>query len=155
MDRLPENVSRWIKERQIILEIILAALVLLTAALKFRNMTGADDAFILAMLALASFYFLTAFLHRQESKVVIIVTQVFQIASSVSVIGLLFTFMRLPGAREQLLIGLLSMAACALIIIFLAVKGHIQKFLPMLIRVIVLGGLSLDALLGLGNLPVD
>lgn len=92
MDRLPGNVSRWIKERQIISEIILAALVLLTAALKFRNMTGADDAFILAMLALASFYFLTAFLHRQESKVVIIVTQVFQIASSVSVIGLLFTF---------------------------------------------------------------
>lgn len=83
----------------------------------------------------------------------IIVSQVFQIASSVSVIGLLFTIMTLPGAKEQLLIGLASMALSGVMIIFLAVTGRAQKFLPVLIRLIVLGGLSLNAWLGLWTPP--
>lgn len=150
MTQLPESISRWVKDREIILEIIFAALVVLAVAMKFSNIQRSEDALMLAMLVLASFYFLTAFIQRQEGNVLlIIVSQVFQIASSVSVIGLLFTIMRLPGAKEQLLIGLASMALSGVIIIFLAVTGRAQKFLPVLIRLIVLGGVSLNVWLGL------
>ncbi|MBL7834839.1 MAG: hypothetical protein JNK18_12845 [Cyclobacteriaceae bacterium] len=149
MTQLPESISRWVKDREIILEIIFAALVVLAVAMKFSNIQRSEDALMLAMLVLASFYFLTAFIQRQEGNVLIIVSQVFQIASSVSVIGLLFTIMRLPGAKEQLLIGLASMALSGVMMIFLAVTGRAQKFLPVLIRLLVLGGLSLNVWLGL------
>lgn len=155
MTQLPESISRWIKGREIMLEIIFAALVVLAVAMKFSNIEKSEDALMLAMLALASFYFLTAFIQKQEGKVLlIIVSQVFQIASSVSVIGLLFTIMRLPGAKEQLLIGLASMALSGVMIIFLAVTGRAQKFLPVLIRLIVVGGLSLNVWLGLWAPPI-
>lgn len=155
MTQLPERISRWIKDHEIMLEIIFAALVVLAVAMKFSNIERSEDALMLAMPALASFYFLTAFIQKQEGKVLlIIVSQVFQIASSVSVIGLLFTIMRLPGAKEQLLIGLASMALSGVMIIFLAVTGRAQKFLPVLIRLIVVGGLSLNAWLGLWTPPI-
>ncbi|GEM_PF-1206338 len=154
MTQLPEGIATWLRNHGIIIELILAALVALAFAMKFLGLTTADDILMITMLALAAFYFVTAFLAGQDSSMGIISSKVFSIASSVCVIGLLFSFLRLPGAKEQLTIGLLSMGACTIIVIYLAVTGRTQKFVPMLIRTIVLGGLSLNAWFGLDNLGV-
>ncbi len=152
MTQLPEGISTWLRSHEVIIELILAALLALAFAIRFLGLNEADDILMITMLALAAFYFVTAFLASQNSSMGIISSKVFSIASSVCVIGLLFSFLRLPGAKEQLTIGLLSMGACAIIIIYLAVTGRTQKFVPMLIRTIVLGGLSLNAWFGLNNL---
>lgn len=152
MTQLPEGISTWLRSHEVIIELILAALLALAFAIRFLGLNGADDILMITMLALAAFYFVTAFLASQDNSIGIISSKVFSIASAVCVIGLLFSFLRLPGAKEQLTIGLLSMGACAIIIIYLAVTGRTQKFVPMLIRTIVLGGLSLNAWFGLSNL---
>jgi hypothetical protein len=151
MTQLPEGISNWIRNREIGIELVLAALVALSAALKFLHLAGADEALMIAMLTLAAFYFLNGFLGQQETNIASISSKIFSVASSVCVIGLLFAFLRLPGAKEQLTIGLLSLAACTIVSVFLAITGKNQKFVPMLIRVVVLGGVSLNAWLGLSD----
>jgi hypothetical protein len=50
-------------------------------------------------------------------------SKVFGIASSVCLIGLLFVFLHLPGAKEQLMIGLLSLAVSGVMLLFLIVTA--------------------------------
>lgn len=152
MTQLPEGISTWLRNHEIKIELILAALLAVAFAIKFLGLNGADDILVVIMLALAAFYFVTAFLANQDNSMGIIGSKLFSISSAVCVVGLLFSFLRLPGAKEQLTIGLLSMSVCTIITIYLAVTGRTQKFVPMLIRTIVLGGLSLNAWFGLNNL---
>lgn len=151
MSHLPLGISTWLSERGIIIEIILVALVGFACIFKFLNLPGGDDAMTISMMALAGFYFLQAFIYRTDSQYIQIPNKIFSIGSAVCVIGLLFTFLQLPGAKEQLMIGLLSLAVSGLVVIFLLVTGRTKNFIPVLIRLAVLGGLSLNAYLGLSN----
>lgn len=155
MTQLPEGISTWLRKHAVVIELILAALVALAFAMKFMGLNGADEVLILAMLTLGGFYFPISFLclYKSQSQATLVLSQIFSVASAVGTVGLLFTFLKLPGAKEQLTIGLLSMSGCTVITIYLAVTGRAQKFLPVLIRTIVLGGLSLNAWLGLWTPP--
>lgn len=151
MSHLPRNISTWLSEKKIVIEIILVALMLVACIFKFLNLAVGDDALTISMTALAGFYFLQAFIYSTDSQYIQIPNKIFSIGSAVCVIGLLFTFLHLPGAKEQVMIGLISFAVSGLTIIFLAVTGRAQKFIPVLIRLVVLGGLSLNAFLGLSD----
>lgn len=87
-----------------------------------------------------------------ESQAVRIPTQIFSISSSVCVIGMLFTFLRLPGAKEQIMIGLIGLSLSALALIFLVITGRSKNLVHVLTRLVILGGLSLNAFIGLSNL---
>lgn len=149
MSKLPVKLSAWLSEKQVIIEIVLVALVGFSCLLKFLHLPGADEALMITMLTLAGFYFLSGFIHSTESKLIQIPSQVFSISSSVCVIGLLFTFLHLPGAKEQLMIGLLSLGASGIAMLFLILTSRIQKFIYIFIRLVVLGALSLNAFMGL------
>lgn len=50
------------------------------------------------------------------------------------------------------MIGVIILGVSALVIIFLAVTGRLKRILPALLRLVILGGLSVNALIGLNNL---
>lgn len=155
MSKLPVKLSAWLSDKQVTIEIVLVALVGFSCLLKFLHLPGADEALMITLNSLAAFYFLTGFIHRSESKLIQISSQVFSISSSVCVIGLLFTFLHLPGAKEQLMIGLLSLAVSGVAMIFLILTSRIQKFTHIFIRLVVLGALSLNAFVGLNATSVQ
>lgn len=155
MSKLPIKLSTWLFDKQVIIEIVLVVLVVFAGIFKFLYVPGADEALMITMLTLAGFYFLTGFIQSTESKLIQIPSQVFSISSSVCVIGLLFTFLHLPGAKEQLMIGLLSLAVSGVAMIFLILTSRIQKFTHIFIRLVVLGALSLNAFVGLNATSVQ
>ena len=155
MSQLPIKLSAWLSDKQVIIEIVLVVLVGFSCILKFLHLPGADEALMITMLTLAAFYFLAGFIYSTERQLIQIPSKIFSIASSVCVIGLLFTFLHLPGAKEQLMIGLLSLAVSGAAMIFLMITSRIQKFIPVFIRLVVLGALSLNAFMGLNALPVQ
>jgi hypothetical protein len=150
MNQLPLKLSAWLSNKQVIIEIVLAVVVGFACILKFLYyLPGADEALMITMLTLAAFYFLAGFIHSTESQLIQIPTKIYSIASSVCVIGLLFALLHLPGATEQLMIGLLSLAVSGVAMIFLMITSRMQKFIQILIRLAVLGGLSLNAFMTL------
>lgn len=151
MPELQQRILTWISARQVIIEIILVVLVGLALILKYLNLEGADEAIMICMLTLAGFYFaLSIYIPIGTDNIVLLVTsKVFGIASTVCLIGLLFTFLHLPGAKEQLMIGLLSLAISGVIMTFLIVTGRMPKAIHIIIRLVVLGALSLNAYMDL------
>lgn len=144
-----EKVAAWIRAHELIIEFILAALVACAGVIKFLHLAGADDILQVTMLTLAGFYFLSGFLQKGERAIRLGAARLFAITSSICVVGLLFTFLQMPGASQQLFIGLLSLVPCGIALIILAVNERSQKIIPMFVRLVVLGGLSLNAWLAL------
>jgi hypothetical protein len=155
MSQLPIKLTTWLSDKQAIIEIALTVLVGFSCIFKFLHLQGADEALMITMLTLAAFYFLVGFIPSTESQLIQIPSKIFSVASSVCVIGLLFAFLHLPGAKEQLMIGLLSLAVSGAAMIFLMITSRLQKFVPVLIRIVVLGALSLNAFMGLNANPIQ
>lgn len=155
MSQLPLKLSAWLSDKRVIIELVLAVAVGFACIFKFLYLPGADEALMIAILTLAAFYFLVGFIYSTESQLIQIPSKIFSVASSVCVIGLLFALLHLPGATEQLMIGLLSLAVSGVAMIFLMVTGRIQKYIPILIRLVVLGALSMNAFMALNSNPAQ
>lgn len=153
MNHLPVKISAWLSEKKFIIEIVLVVLVGFAAMFNLLQLTGADEALMIAMLTLAAFYFLSGFIYSTESKLIKIPTQVFSISSSVCMIGLLFSFLHIPGAKEQLMIGLIGLAVSGVAMIVLIATSQTKKFIPVFIRLVILGGLTLNAYIMLNANP--
>jgi hypothetical protein len=152
MVQLPPRMITWLSSKQVIIEIVLVALAVVAFAFKFLELAGGEEMLMIVLLTLASFYFpVGLFMANAESQAVRIPMQIFSISSAVCVVGILFTFLRLPGAKEQLMIGLIGLAVSALALIFLVVTGRAKNLVHVIIRLIVLGGLCLNAYMGLNN----
>jgi hypothetical protein len=151
MSEFQLRVVAWISAKQLIIEITLVLLVGFALILKYLNLEGADEAIMITMLTLAGFYFaFSIYIPIGTNNIVLLITsRVFGIASTVCLIGLLFTFLQLPGAKEQLMIGLLSLTMSGASIVFLMATGRMPKAMHMIIRLVVLGVLSLNAYMGL------
>lgn len=140
----------WLSAKQIIIEIVLVVLIGFALILKFLHLPGADESLMITMLLLSSFYFLMGFVPASTNNVVaLILLKVFAIASAVCVVGLLFVFLHLPGAQEQLMIGLLSLAVSGVILLFLIATARMPKAVHLIIRFVLLGAASLNAFMGL------
>lgn len=147
---------QWISTNKLYVEISLVALVAISFMLNYLSVSGGAEALMITMLTLAGFYFISAFFMVEiDRPIIAILLKVFSIASSVCIIGLLFTALHLPGASEQLLIGTISMGVAGLIIAYMMITGQASKFIPLLIRLVILGGISLSTLLTLQSQSVQ
>jgi hypothetical protein len=150
MSQLPSGIATWLSARQIIIEIVLVVLVGFAFFLKFLYLPGADEALMITMLTLAAFYFLMGFVPASTDNIfVLILSKVFAISSAVCIIGLLFAFLHVSGAKEQLMIGLLSLGVSGFILLFLIITARMPKAIPLIIRFVALGALSLNAFMTL------
>lgn len=123
-------------------------LVALSVMLKIAGIGWSDEALMISMTTLAGFYFVSAyFMVEMSSILMVVILKVFSIASSICIIGLLFTILRLSGAQQMLMIGVTSMGIAAVGLVFQATRAWNNNYLPLLIRVVALGVISLNTLL--------
>lgn len=144
---LPNALSQWLSNNKVIIEIILAGLVIISVLTNYFI----DDSpmmLMLSMLILATFYFISAYLVPEAGGMMTTVsTKVISISSAVCMMGLMFTILKWQGASEMLLIGTTSIAFAGLILLVNGIKNWNQKYLPLLIRVVVLGSISASTLM--------
>lgn len=111
-NELPEGVAAFINKYERRTELFLWAFVML-ALLLFELETEQSALLIgLSFTLLAIYYFLLAFM---PSKGMIfykaIAFKIANMASSVSVVGIMYRFLALPGAEVMIFIGIFSMSA--------------------------------------------
>lgn len=144
------QIIQWLSDQKIKIEIILVLLVILSVLLKISGFTGSDEALMISMTLLAGFYFLSAYFMVEMNTIMMVITlKIFSIASSVCIIGLLFTMLNLTGAQQMLLIGAASMGLATLGILYSAAQAWSNKYLPLLIRMVALGIITVNTLLKL------
>jgi hypothetical protein len=132
--KLPPGLDRWLTNKAMIIEATLGLFSLLAALLHYLKVIGGAEAMMISMSALAGFYFVLAYTN--------FLFKILNIASSVIIIGLLFTFLNLSGSEEMLVIGTWAIAACGAIIVYLMVTKWNEKLTPLAIRIFALGLLT-------------
>jgi hypothetical protein len=143
---------QWLSANKFLIELALLALVGISFFLHYRGLSGGAEALMFCMMILSGFYLFSAFFMVQiDSVLVAIMLKVFSVGSSVCIVALLFTILRLPGAREMLLIGTMSIGVSGVIILYNIFTTKASKFFPLLVRMIILGGVSLSTLFALQN----
>ncbi len=146
---LPNTLSQWLSSNKVIIEIILVGLVIISVLTNYFI----DDSpmmLMLSMLILATFYFISANLVPEAGRIMTIIsTKVISISSAVCMMGLMFTILKWQGASEMLLIGTTSIIFAGIILLFNGIKNWNQKYVPLLIRVVVLGSISASTLLAI------
>lgn len=144
------QIIQWLSDQKIKIEITLVLLVILSVLLKISGFSGSDESLMISMTLLAGFYFLSAYFIVEMNTIILVVTlKVFSIASSVCIIGLLFTILKLTGAQQMLLIGVTSLGLAAVGIIYSTAQAWNSKYLPLLIRMVALGIITVNTLLKL------
>lgn len=68
--QIPPKLTSWLSAKQVIIEIVLAALVAFAGILKILHLPGADEMLMISMLTLASFYFLIGFFFTGETTAI-------------------------------------------------------------------------------------
>jgi hypothetical protein len=145
-----------LSDRKITIEFFLSALAVAGIAFKFSGVRGGDEIMMITLNTLAIFYFVSAYFPPLTDHFFgLIATRVLGIASAVCVIGFLFSWLQMPGATEMLLIGVSSFIPGGLILLYFWLTTRDVKFVPLLIRIFVLGSLgvfmlrdSLDEIFG-------
>lgn len=111
-------------------EIVALAVTIAGVALKYLQLNGADEFIMIGLSTLAGVYFLTGFLPPVQTKgdggnlgfgelfASTILPKVSWIACSVTLIGLLYGLLHLPGSGEMLMIG------CSVLSISILASGY-------------------------------
>jgi hypothetical protein len=135
-------VLQKLSDKKIAIELFLAALTLAGIALKISGVAGGEEIMMITMSILSVFYFLSGyFAPLTDNYFGMIATKVVAIASAMCVVGLLFSWLHMPGASEMLLIGVSSFIITGLILLYFWLTTRDLKFVPLLIRIFLLGSL--------------
>jgi hypothetical protein len=141
--KLPPGLDRWLTNKAMTIEATLGLFSLLAALLHYLKVIGGAEAMMISMSALAGFYFVLAYTTPGlEGILTNFLFKILNIASSVIIIGLLFTFLNLSGSEEMLVIGTWAIAVCGAIIVYLMVTKWNEKLTPLTIRIFALGLLT-------------
>jgi len=135
----------WLRENKFTVELLLAVLLLTASILHYYQIQGAREAIILFAYALAGLYFLSAFFVPDQTMPLLFATvgiKVINISSAVSIVGITFVLIGGEGALEMLMIGLLSLGAAGLLVLYFAVTTRNSSLFMYLIRVVILGGIT-------------
>jgi hypothetical protein len=133
-----------LSDKKIAIELFLSALALAGIAFKFSGVGGGEEIMMISLNTLAIFYFLSAYFNPLADHFFgLIATRLLGIASATCVIGLLFTFLQMPGATEMLLIAVSSFIPGGLIILYFWLTTKDVKFVPLLIRICLLGSVGI------------
>lgn len=123
-----EFIARLRRLIKIISYIALVGIVL-AMLMKVQHYQGADTFLMLSMSLLAGTVFLKAYIPAEVKEDIkpdlyaTVISKVLFIGSSVLLIGILFSFLHLEGAKDMLLIGTLSTGAAAVFSIILITKN--------------------------------
>jgi hypothetical protein len=128
-------------------EILLTFLVIVSAVLNFYRVSGSQEALMITMSLLSSFYFISAYFPSETKGILaLIAIKVIGVASAVCITGLLFAILHLVGASQMLLIAVTSLVGTLLILLHQYFTAWAPSFMPLIIRAIALiliGGTSL------------
>jgi hypothetical protein len=137
-----------LSKNKLLIEIVLVVFVAVSVWLNYSAVSGGAEALMISMTTLAGFYFVAAFFMVEITGIFTVVAlKVFSIASSVCVIGLLFTILKLTGAANMLMIGASAMGISGLLILYSAATAWKSDYLLLLLRVVVLGGIAVSTLM--------
>jgi hypothetical protein len=149
-------IIQWCADRKVSIEILLVMLVITSAALNYFKVSGGQEAVMITISLLSGFYFISAYFQPDLQGILgIIATKVIAIASSVSLIGLLFAILHLVGAEQMLLIGVLSLTGALLIVLYQAITVWNSSFMPIIIRAAILIVISGTSYLKLIQSPAN
>jgi hypothetical protein len=139
-NQLPPFIVNWLSPRRIKIEIILTVVSLMSLFVYALKIEGGAELVMIALSSLSGFYFLSAYLPTEfgAGVLVMISQKLIAFSSAVSVIGLLFSLLKLSGSDEMVLIGFVVMAVGALIFVVSTLKQWDDKLMPLVIRVGVL-----------------
>ncbi|HQQ81719.1 MAG TPA: hypothetical protein PLX35_06665 [Cyclobacteriaceae bacterium] len=130
-----------------------AALIAVTAGAVFKIMhyTGANMLLLIGLSALAGTWYLMAFSPKPPSEeesntppepkdffsllLSTILPKIMGIGGAVTVIGILFYLLHMPGSTPMLLVGSCTCAAATLILVFALSSGKINALPPMIWRI--------------------
>ena len=132
------------------IELTLVVVVFVSAIFNYNGVSGGAELLMLSMTGLAGYYFISAFFMIEIKGVIsALALKLFSIASSVCLIGLLFTILHLTGGANMLVIGVSVMGITGLMVVYLAVTAWTPALAPLLIRLILVGGISVSTLFSL------
>jgi hypothetical protein len=144
----PNFILEFLSRHHLRIELILTALVLAGAVLNYTGTSQGAELLMITMSILATFYFVSAYTPLPGSGLLVIVaTKVIGIASSVCVIGLLFTALHLTGSANMLMIGISALSIAGLLLLYTWLTAKNNHHFSLLLRVAILGGISLSTLL--------
>ncbi len=117
------------------LEVLGAALVLLVFALQFAGVGGINTFLGVSLTFLAIIHFLGAYIPIEYDNLFGIVgSKVVHISSSITLVGVMYANLILPGAAQMLMIGCSSLAIGLTLLIVLWMKNKQEAYLPVLLR---------------------
>lgn len=123
-----EFVARLRRLIKIISYVALVGIVL-AVLMKLQHLQGAETFLMLSMSLLAGVVFLKAYIPADVKEDIkpdlyaTVISKVLFIGSSVLLIGILFSFLHLAGAKDMLLIGTLTTGAATVFSIILITKN--------------------------------
>jgi hypothetical protein len=125
--------------KSFIIEIVLTVITLICYSL-----AGSGSAALMcAMLLLSFYYFMSAyFIHGPDGIYFNIAVKVAGIAGAVALNGVLFANLGMEGAKQMCLIGMTSLGAVSIILLFALIKTPSKELLLVVVRSIVLAGLA-------------
>jgi len=139
--KFPPKLDRWLTERKLKIELLLTGLVAVSLLAYYTHLREAPQIIMMSMTTLAIFYFLCSYLTPDiEGRFGSIAWQVLNISCSVCVIGLMFSILKFEGADQMLLIGTTSLAISGIIIGGYAIFSGLGKLGPLLLRIVIIGG---------------
>jgi hypothetical protein len=129
------------------------ALIMLVIIVAFSDQLGvgvSENVLMVSMMLLAVFYFISAyFIPELQGMLAVVSAKVVSISSAICVIGLLFAILKLTGADQMLMIGTLSIFIAGIFLLVHAIKSWSKEYVPLFLRVLILGTLSGTALMKL------
>lgn len=144
---MPENKTlipkQWIADNYRFLESASIVLCAVSYLLRVFEVEGWGLAMVISFTFYASLIYLGAFLsHSYNQLITSVCIRVSGISGSVTLVGLMFAFLRFPGARSMLQIGSITLGISGLILFALVVSGKEKTIQPLLIRSLILCSLG-------------
>jgi hypothetical protein len=125
------------------IETVLALLVIVSAVFRIFHLPFRDQLFMISMSSLAVYYFISSYLPSLiENKFATMAWKLTGISSSICIIGMLFFYLRLPGAPNILLIGMSALVIGGAGFLFFALREWSEKFYPLFGRIVFLTVIS-------------
>ncbi|MEQ8469905.1 MAG: hypothetical protein RIC35_01900 [Marinoscillum sp.] len=139
--------TQWIADNFGMLESASVTLCIVSYLLRVFDVEGWGLAVGISFSFYAAFVYLAAFIpHTTNSLVASVATRVCGISGSVTLIGLLFTFLHFPGAKSMLQIGSVTLGIAGIILLVLFATSKEKAHLRSIIRSLLL------ALFGIAHL---
>jgi len=140
---LPAGINQWLTNRKVRIEIGLTVLSVIGILIHSVEKGVGGDIMMVLMSTQAAFYFIVGYTTPDiEGRFSHLMYKIISLASSIGIIGLLFSLMRFNGAFEMMLISFNVMLFSILILVYCIFYRWNDKLRPLLVRVVVLGVLT-------------